>query len=409
MANKIKNIIAREIINSRGYPTLEAKLITDDNLEVIASYPSFERLFDYQNFELQDNDQTRFAGRGVSKAVYYINNLIATKLKGVSIEKQIEIDNWLNLADQSKNKQILGVNTLHLISRLITKINAKYQQISLYQYINQLFNKIAHQSLSIEKLPSPIFPLLRGGRHSQANLDFKEFQIIPSSAFSYSKAYQLGVDFYHLIRHLYNFNFVFNLDVLSAIKEAIEKKNLILSQDVFIGIDFGASFYRQGNRYFIKDRQQPITIEEYINFIEKSIFEKYPSLIITDPFASDDWQNWIKFNQIIPKETYLAADELISNNKERLEKTIKDNLFSAIIIKPNQISTITDSLNLISLLKENEIAYIIASDLEETNDDFVADFAVGVGSEFVNFGPPVHGENIAKYNRLLEIEKEINK
>ncbi len=409
MASVIKQIIAREIINSRGYPTIEAKIITSDSLEVSASSPCFDRLFDYQNFELQDNDQSRFSGRGVSKAVYIINNLISPKLQGVSIDKQLEVDNWLNLADNSKNKEKLGVNTINVISRLIAKINAKANGISLYQYLNQLFNKITHQSLSIEKIPNPILPLMRGGRHSQANLDFKEFQIIPSSAFSYSKAYQIGVDLYHLIRHLYNFNFELNLDVLVALKETIEKKDLNLTQDVFFGIDFGASFYHQDNRYLVKDRQQPITVEEYTNFLMKSIFEKYPTLIIIDPFSNEDWSSWQKFSKIVPQETYLTGDELIGSNKQRLERAIKDKIISAVVIRQNQVGSVTDTLNLLDLAIKNQITYIIASDLEETNDDFIADFSVAVGAEFINFGPPVHGENVAKYNRLLEIEKEIKK
>ncbi|MGB9883625.1 MAG: phosphopyruvate hydratase, partial [Microgenomates group bacterium] len=174
-------------------------------------------------------------------------------------------------------------------------------------------------------------------------------------------------------------------------------------------IDFGASFYHQGNRYLIKDRQQPITVEEYINFINKSIFEKYPTLMVTDPFSYDDWPSWQKFSQLIPQEIYLTGDELIASNKQRLEKAIKDKIISAVVIRQNQVGTVTDTLNLLDLAIKNQIAYIIASDLEETNDDFIADFSVAVGSEFINFGPPVHGENVAKYNRLLEIEKEIKK
>lgn len=405
--SRIKKIIAFEIINSRGYPTIYAKLILDNGREVSVSVPSFERLYDCQKVELKDGDPERFDGNGVKKAVSYINDLISPKLSGVFLEKQLEIDNWLIKADATPKKNILGINTISTISYLIAKAAAADQGIALFKYINLLFNKITGQNLQIEKLPSPIFPILIGGKHGQIDLDFKEFQIIPSSSFTYSKAYQIGVDIYHLLRHFYKFNFNFNLDVIAAIKEAVEKKSFFLGRDLFLGLNFSASAYYSSNRYRFRDKQQPISGEEYFKFLEDNILKKYFPLIVSDCFANEDWSNWIKLNKIISKETYLVADELICSNREKLEKAVKEKACSLVVIRPNQIGTVSETIAFIDFAKKNNFGYQIASDLGETNDNFIADFSVGVGAEFINFGPPVHGENVSKYNRLLEIEKEL--
>lgn len=406
---KIKNIIASEIINSRGYPTIFAKLILDNDKEVSISTPSLETLYNYQVLELKDNDENRFKGNGVQKAVYYINNLIAPKLKGVSIDKQIEIDNWLLKADPSERKEKLGVNTLFTISSLIAKASALDKGIFLYQEINNLFKKITNKDLLIEKLPSPIFPILIGGRHGQINLDFKEFQIIPSSSFSYSIAYQKGVEIYHLLRHLYKFNFSFNLDVLSSIQEIIKKENLGYGRDVFLGVNLGSQFFYSGYRYALKDKPLPIPNEEMFNFIIDSIIKKYSPLVLTDCFSNDDFSYWSKLNSQISKEVYLFGDELIGSNKKRAEKAIKEKALNSVVLRLNQIGTITEMIIFVYFLKENNITLQIASDLGETIDSFIVDFSVGVQADFVNFGPPVHGENVSKYNRLLEIENQFNK
>lgn len=406
---KIKNILASEAINSRGYPTIFGKLILDDGHEVHTSVPSQEPLYNYQSVELKDNDKSRFNGKGVNHAVSHINNLIAPKLRGVSLDKQLEIDNWLIKADGSKNKSTLGVNTLLTISSLVAKAAAIDQKIPLYKYINSIFNKLVETKSTIDKLPAPIFPILIAGKHGQVNLDFKQFQIIPSSSFSYSKAYELGVDLYHLLRHLYKFSFSYNLDVLAALKNTIEKKGLAFGRELFLGINFGASSFYSGGRYLVQDKQQPITSEEYLKFIDASIIGKYFPLIVTDCISNEDWQNWTKLNASISKETYLVADELICSNKERIEKAIKEKACSSVVLRPNQIGTITETMLLIDLVRKNHLSYQIASDLGETNDNLIADFSVGVSAEFVNFGPPVHGENVSKYNRLLEIEREIAK
>jgi len=407
MAN-IKKITASEIINSRGYPTIFARLILSNDHEINVSVPSLEGTENDLVIELRDQDESRYNGRGVLKAVSYINDLLGPKLQGVSPTKQIEIDNWLITADGTKNKSKLGLNTLLAISYLIAKAASYELKLPLFKYINSLFEKLFPTGSSLDKLPSPIFTLLMGGKHGQVDLDFKEFQILPSSSFSYSRSYQVGVDLYHLIRELYKFNFNFNLDVVEAIKETVTKKGLVYGRDIFLGVDFGASSYLTNNRYFIKDKQQSVPVDEYLNFLDQSLIKKYSPLIISDPLGHDDWHGWKKLNSLISKEIYLVGDLLIGSNKERLEKVIGEKNCSAVTIRPSQVGTITETLGLINIAKKNQLSCLIGSDFAETDDSFIADFSVGAGADFVNFGPPVHGENVAKYNRLLEIEREIN-
>lgn len=405
--NRIKNIIAREIINSRGYPTIEAKLILDNEKEVQACYSNFERLFDYQNKELKDGDKNRFNGEGVKTAVYYINNLIGPKLKNVDPSKQYEIDNWLIKADSTKDKSRLGANTIMTISILIAKAGSISENIPLYLYFNNLYEKITKEKQKIEFFPSPVFSILKGGSHAQVNLDIRQFQIVPSSSFSYSKAYEIGVNLYHQLRHRYKFQFNYNIDVLSAIKDSVEREGFNLGKDIFLGIDFGSNNYYSSNQYKIKEKDYSVTPDEYYKFINEKIILKYSPLIINDVFSNKDEKNWRNLFENIYKEAYLSIDDNFSSNKNQVEKLIKNKFFNTAVVRPNQIGTITETILMINFLKKNKISLVISSDIGETNESYLADLSVGLDAEFVSFGPPVHGENVIKYNRLLEIENEI--
>lgn len=403
---KIKNIVAREIINSRGYPTIEATLILDNEKEIKACYASFDRLFDYQNKELKDQEDDKNENQGVKKAVYLINNLLAPKLKDANPLKQFEIDNWLIKADNTPNKSKLGVNTIMTISLLLAKAGALIENIPLYLYFNYLYEKITKNKLKIEFFPSPIFTLLKAGLHAQIDLDIRQFQIVPSSSFSYSKAYKIGVDLYHQIRHFYKFNFSANTDVLTAIKNFIEKKGYKFGQDIFLSIDFGANNYHNSFGYNIKEKGS-INSQEYFKFITEEIIKNSSPLIIIDPFANNDEENWKRIYLNFNHELYIAVDDKFSSMQSQIEKNIKNKFFNTVIIKPNQIGTITEIILTIDFLKKNQVYFIISSDIGETNENYLADLSVGLDAEFVSFGPPVHGENVSKYNRLLEIENEI--
>lgn len=417
---KIQSIQAYEIIDSRGYPTIEGSLTLDDGRSITTAIPSGTSRGKYEALELRDTDQPRFAWMGVSQAVHYINNLIAPKLIGISPLKQQEVDYWLIKADGTKNKSKLGANTILTISQLFAKAGAFESNLSLFRYINILYEKIAKSPLAIEKIPTPIFNIINGGKHANNNLEFQEFQIIPSSSNSYSKNLQIAVELFHELKTVLMYrnvnisvgeeggftpNFSANMDGIEVLVETINKKNLILGVDIFLGLDIAASHFYKDNHYRIKDRQQPMKTDEYLSFIEKMI-KNYSFLTIEDPIDEDDWESWKKLNQSISSEIYLVGDDLLTTNKERLERAIKEKACSTILIKPNQIGTITETLEVIDFARKNNFNYIVSHRSGETNDTFIADFAVGVQSDFVKFGAPSRGERVAKYNRLWQIERE---
>jgi enolase len=390
----IKKIVANEIINSLGYPTLQGKLFLDDNRFVISNISSLDPDFELPVQELRDNEKDRYNGLGSKKAVSYVNNLLGPKLVGVSPLKQTDIDNWLLKADGTKNKSNLGVNTISLISKLVANAGALISNKQPYVYLNENFIKSSHLTVEIKKIPTPLFTLLTGGKGGQTDLDFKEFLIFPSSAFPYHQSYQISVDLYHNLRKLFKMKFFTNLDALDAIKQSIESMSLHFGQDIFASINFqAASYFNQ--RYTIKDKEQPLTSEEYIKFI-KEIIKKYLLLVIIDPLEEKDLHANKKFSDDIKTDFYLASE------KSSLFKQV-----STAVLKFGEIGTVTEFFSQVTKLKTDKLNYIISSGHAETNDDFVADLSVALQSDFIKFGPPVHSENVTKYNRLLDIEKEL--
>lgn len=391
----IKQIIANENINSLGYPTIHGHLFLDDGRSVSTNISSLDPEVNLQFKELHDGDKNRYNGLGVKKAVSYINDLISPKLVGVSPLKQTEIDDWLLKADGTKDKSQLGINTISIISKLVSNAGALISNQSLYQYLNTKFIKISHLNLDLKKLPTPLFTLLTGAKGGQTDLDFKEFLIFASSSFPYNQSYQISVDLYHNLRKLFKMKFSSNLDVLEAIKQSIESMNLRFGQDIFASVNFQADSYYNQRHYLIKDKERPLSSEEYINFV-KEIIKKYLLLVIIDPLEAKDWQANKGFSESIKDDFYLASEK---NDMQKIAPTS--------VLKLNEIGTISEFFNRVIALRNSSSAYIISSGYAETNDDFVADLSVALQSDFVKFGPPVHAENVTKYNRLLDIEKEL--
>ncbi len=417
---KIKQIHAYEIIDSRGYPTIEGRLLLDNGIEVTTSIPAGTSLGKYEGVELRDKDPKRFNGMGVLQAVSYINTLLGPKLIGVSPSKITDIDLWLAKADATKNKSRLGANTCLAISQLVVKAAAKEQGVPLFRYINLLYRQIFKSEIKIEKIPTPIFNVINGGKHANNDLDFQEFQIIPSSSFPFSKALQLGVEFFHELLKVLEYrnasisvgeeggftpNFSTNFDALEVIKETIIQMKYQVAVDVFLGLDIAATHFYKESSYNIKDKTHRLGQSEYLMFMQELV-KKYRPLVLEDPFDQDDWTMWSKLSNLISKETYLVGDDLLASNKERFARAIKEKSCSTILIKPNQIGTITETLEIIDIARKNNFNYSISQRSGETNDSFIADFAVAVQSDFVKFGAPSRGERVTKYNRLWEIERE---
>lgn len=391
----IKKIIVNEIINAMGYPTLQGKLFLDDGRFVIANISSLDPEVNFAYKELRDGDKSRYNGLGVKKAASYINDLLSPKLAGISPLKQTEIDSWLIKADGTKDKSRLGVNTISLISKLVANAGALISNQPLYLYLNTQFIQKSHLTLELKKLPTPLFTLLIGSKGGQTDLDFKEFLVFPSSAFPYNQSYQISVDLYHNLRKLFKMKFFTNLDVLDAIKQSVESMSLHFGQDIFASINFQAGLYFNSGHYTIKDKEEPLSSEAYIKFI-KEIIKKYLLLVLIDPLAENDWLAHKDFSEDIKADFYLAS------GRSSLSK-----LITTTILKLSGIGTVSEFFDEVTNLRTNNLSYIIASGHAETNDDFMADLSVALQADFVKFGPPVHSENVSKYNRLLDIEKEL--
>lgn len=418
--SKIKSIHAYEIIDSRGYPTIEGQLTLDTGVTVTTSIPSGTSIGKSEAVELRDNDKSRFDGMGVSQAVSYVNELLAPKLIGSAPDKQQEVDGWLVKADGTKNKSKLGANVTLTISQLFVKAAAADQGVPLFRYINALYEKIFKSKIPIERVPAPIFNIINGGKHANNTLEFQEFQIIPSSSFPFSKSLRMGVEVFHELKRVLVYrnanisvgeeggftpNLSTNLDALEVIQETIVQKNLKLGLDLFLGIDMAASHFFTSDRYIIKDKPHPLKRDEYIDFIVKLTAER-SLLILEDPIEENDWDGWKKLYSSISEQIYLVGDDLLTTNKERLTHAIKDKVCTTILIKPNQIGTITETLEVVDIARKNNFNYIVSHRSGETTDSFIADFAVGIQSDFVKFGAPSRGERVVKYNRLWQIERE---
>lgn len=418
---KIKKIGAREVLDSRGIPAIEAKMLLDSGVEVTAYSTSGESLGRYEGVELRDSNDKRYDGMGVKTAASYINDLVGPKLIGVDPKNQADIDTWLVKADGTDNKSRLGVNTIMLISQLAMKAAAADLKLPLYKYINSIFNAIASKIQPIEKIPGLIISVVNGGKHGTKNLEFQEFQIIPSSSLSFSKALEFSVETYFNLKKVLEYrnagssvseeggfvpNLLTNVDALEIIKESLIQKKAHLGVDVYMGLDLAASQYFNNGRYQIKDKQQPLKVEEYIEYLV-FINKEYNILVLEDPLEQEDFASWTLLNEKIGSNTYIVGDDFLAGKKDRLIRAIKEKSCSAILIKFNQSGTITEMLEVIALAKQAGLKLVFSHRLGESNDSVIADFAVGVQADFVKFGAPVRGERVAKYNRLLEIEKEI--
>lgn len=414
---EITQIQAKEILDSRGIPTVETTLTMDNDKHVTASVPSGTSTGTHEAVELRDNDPDRFLGQGVLKAVNNVNTIIAPELVGKDPTHQTEIDQILVNLDGTINKSRLGANAILSVSTAACKAGALAYNLSVYRY---LFAKY-RLNKDTPAFPTPTFNVINGGKHGAGNLDFQEFHIIPSTRMSYSQALQVGVEVYHAIdqvltKHgaihsvgieggfapnLYN-----NTDAFELILEAIRSTKYKYGEDVFLGLDVAASYFYKGGKYQIKDRKEPFSTKEFIDFY-KGLNEQYHLYTLEDPLYEDDWSSWTTLSKEIGGSTVIIGDDLLTTNKERVKKAINDRCCTGILAKPNQIGTISQAVEVISIAKNAGWQIVVSHRSGETNDDFIADFALGVGAHYTKFGAPARGERIAKYNRLLDIEREL--
>ena len=418
---KIKLVKAWEILDSRGDPTIKTKVILDDGIEASVSVPSGTSLGRYEAVELRDKDPNRYSGKGVLKAVAIINQGIGPGLTNVEASLQFEIDRWLSKIDGTKNKSKLGANTILSVSLAVLKASALSSKIPLYQYVNSLLGKMGLQ-VEITSIPSPVFNVINGGKHGAGNLDFQEFQIIPASAKKYHEALRTGSEIYSHIKdvlvknnaiHSVGYeggfapNLYTNLDALEIIMQAVKNSHYVFGEDIFLGLDVAASVFYSHDTYKIRDKQKPFTTEQFIEYLV-DLNNQYHLLLLEDALSDDDWKGWQILTERLGSHVIIVGDDILATNEERFARAIRENACTAILIKPNQIGTFTETLEVVKMAKDNNFKINVSHRSGETDDTTIADFAVGIQSEYVKFGAPARGERVAKYNRLLEIEEELN-
>ncbi|MBI3069896.1 MAG: phosphopyruvate hydratase [Candidatus Levybacteria bacterium] len=414
---KIKQIKAREILDSRGNPTIEATVILSDGSSGVASVPAGASVGTYEAVELRDHDQTRFKGLGVLKAIENIEKIIAPKLLGMEAAKQQEIDKTIIELDGTQNKGRLGANATLSVSMAVSDAAAKSSVLPLFLYLRQFIHKENTQL----KIPSLLFNLINGGLHAGNNLNFQEFQIIPATSKPYSEALQSGITIYNSLKEVLKQNNLpllvgdeggfgpalsANMEAFALLKQAVASVNLRVGFDVFFGLDAAANHFYRNGQYFIKDKAMPFSSSDLSLYYE-TLNKEYDLLYIEDPFFEDDWQAWANLITKISHDTIVAGDDLIATNPYRLQMAIDKKTITGIIIKPNQIGTVLEALAVVEVARAAGLKIIVSHRSGETNDSFIADFAVAVSADYVKFGAPVRGERVAKYNRLLAIENQI--
>ena len=414
---KIKEIRAREVLDSRGNPTIETWISLPSGIVTRSSVPSGTSRSSFEAVELRDQDQTRFKGMGVLTAVHNVNEIIGPKLVGMDVLDQKKIDTAMIDMDGTQNKGKLGANSILSISCAVAKLGARSSSLPVFLYLRQFVKSDVGK-----KTPVPMFNLLEGGKHASVSLNFQEFLLIPASSKTYSESLRIGVETYQSLKQIlyenresvlsadeggFSPNLTTNQSGITTLREAIERAGFSYALDAFIGLDTAANSFLDGKLYKINDRSVPYTTSDLAEFY-KMLVTDYSLIYLEDPFSENDWDGWKKIAAELSSKALIVGDDLIATNPYRLQLALDNNVVGGVVIKPNQIGTITETIAVAEIARYKGLKIIVSHRGGETADDFIADFAVGIGADFAKFGAPAR-ERIVKYNRLLEIEQEISK
>ncbi len=409
--SKIKDIYAREILDSRGNPTVEVDVILESGIKSRASVPSGASTGSKEALELRDHDQNRYHGKGVLKAVENVNTHIKSILIGKDIHKQNEIDEAMIALDGTDNKRKLGANAMLGVSLACIKAAALYDKKTLYAYIG-----------SGTTLPYPMMNILNGGAHADNNVDFQEFMIIPE-ANTIKERIRIGSEVFHTLKKVLNDkgystgvgdeggfapNLNSNKEALDVICEAIQKANYVLGKDVKLAMDVAASEFYQEGKYILKGENKTLSSEEMVDFLEKLVNE-YPIVSIEDGLHETDYEGWKLLTKRLGNKIQLVGDDVFVTNPKIFEEGISMGIGNAILLKANQIGTVTELLKTIELAKNNGYKTVLSHRSGETDDSFIADFVVGLNLGQIKTGSMSRMDRICKYNQLLRIEEDLHK
>ena len=405
----IEKISAYEILDSRGIPTLFTEVLLDNGIKGNAAVPSGASTGVHEALELRDKDKSRFKGKGVLKNIDFINSIILDGLQGLDVRDQKNIDFNLLKLDGTKNKSKLGANTLLSVSLATAKTASRLNDVELYQYLG---------GINTNLLPIPLVNVINGGAHATNNLDIQEYMIAPIGARTFSDAIRWCSEIFFNLKELLKSNnystsvgdeggfapnFKNNYEPLEFLIKAIKKSKLNPEKDVRISLDIASSEFYKKNKYYLGSPKKSLSSDEMTLFLA-DIVNKYPIFSIEDGCSEDDWLGWQKLNSLLGTKTFSVGDDLFVTNKDRLRRGIKEGAANTILVKPNQIGTLTETLDTINLAKDNKIETIISHRSGETEDNFIADLSVGVNSKMIKTGSVTRSERCSKYNRLLIIE-----
>ncbi|GAA8372534.1 phosphopyruvate hydratase [Helicobacter pylori] len=409
----IKDIHALEVMDSRGNPTIQASVVLSDNTKASAIVPSGASTGKREALELRDNDKTRFLGKGVLRACENVNSVIKHHLIGLEAINQAFVDERLRALDGTPNYANLGANAVLGVSMALARASAKALNLPLYRYLG---------GANALTLPVPMLNIINGGTHANNSIDFQEYMIMPLGFESFKEALRASAEVYHTLKKLLDGknqltsvgdeggfapNFNNNVEPLEVISQAIEKAGYKLGEEIALALDVASSELVDENfNYHLKGENKILDSHELVAYY-KELVAKYPIVSIEDGLSEDDWEGWAFLSKELGRQIQLVGDDLFVTNANLLQKGIEKNIANAILIKPNQIGTISETLETIRLAKHHAYQCVMSHRSGESEDSFIADFAVALNTGEIKTGSTARSERIAKYNRLLEIEHEL--
>ena len=409
----IVDIFARQILDSRSFPTVEVEVVLEDGTVGRASVPSGASTGIFEAVELRDDDNSKYLGKGVLKAVDNVNNLIAEELIGINIFDQPLIDKIMIELDGTPNKGKLGANAMLGVSLACAKAAAEYLGIPLYKYIGGVNAKV---------LPVPMMNIINGGKHADNNVDLQEFMVMPVGAASFSEALRMSSEVYHTLKGILKVKKLStavgdeggfapdlnsNEEAIQIIIEAIEKAGFVPGKDIYIALDPASSELFEDGKYNLAGEGKLLTPAEMVDFYV-NLVNKYPIISIEDGMAEEDWDGWKLMTEKLGDKIQLVGDDLFVTNTERLATGIEKGVANSILIKLNQIGTLTETLNAIEMASRAGYTAVVSHRSGETEDTTIADLVVAVNAGQIKTGAPARSERVAKYNQLLRIEEELD-
>jgi len=411
--SSIHKIIAREILDSRGNPTIEVDALLSNGAFGRAAVPSGASTGEHEAIELRDNDRLRYLGKGVKKAVENVNTIIANAIIGLDAFNQKNIDDAMIALDGTPNKSYLGANSILGVSLAVAKSASNAKNKPLYEYLNKD---------RVYTMPIPMMNIINGGSHADNNIDFQEFMVFPVGANSFSIALQMGTEIFHQLKTVlkgrdlntavgdeggFAPNLKSNEEAIEAILTAVDKAGYKAGKDIYIALDVAASEIFDENKYILKSECKSLSSDQMISYY-KNLINKYPIISIEDGLAENDWDGWVSMNEELGSKIQIVGDDLTVTNIDRLKKAIDLKAMNAILIKLNQIGSLTETLEAVDLAKKTNFGAIISHRSGETEDTTIADLAVACGVGQIKTGSASRTDRICKYNQLLRIEENLS-